>query len=209
MFYCIPKSNVKTYYNFISQIHTSYEWRNFVEYMTLFRSPVILIWIAGVFLLCKRRIFMEKFKYSLLVLFGACSYGVLSTIFKLGFINGFSAHQLLGGQYIFGWIGLLLLVLFVSRHKVTKKAILFLTNSWYNDEYDRYLLRYFCRRTTSIYRCRPTFSSSHGLVSLLKQLQTEHFQAVRKLYLSLFYLLEHCLQAVSLKVSDKTFPRKV
>lgn len=64
---------------------------------------------------------MEKFKYSLLVLFGACSYGVLSTIFKLGFINGFSAHQLLGGQYVFGWIGLLLLVLFVSRHEVTKK----------------------------------------------------------------------------------------
>ncbi|MDM5236665.1 EamA family transporter [Bacillus cereus] len=64
---------------------------------------------------------MEKFKYSLLVLFGACSYGVLSTIFKLGFIDGFSAHQLLGGQYVFGWIGLLLLVLFFSRHKVTKK----------------------------------------------------------------------------------------
>ncbi len=51
MFYCIPKSNVKTYYNFIPQIHTSYEWRNFVEYMTLFRSPVILIWIAGVFII--------------------------------------------------------------------------------------------------------------------------------------------------------------
>ena len=64
---------------------------------------------------------MEKFKYSLLVLFGACSYGVLSTIFKLGFIDGFSAHQLLGGQYVFGWIGLLLLVLFFSRHKVSKK----------------------------------------------------------------------------------------
>ena len=99
---------------------------------------------------------MEKFKYSLLVLFGACSYGVLSTIFKLGFINGFSAHQLLGGQYVFGWIGLSPARSFSSRHKVTK-AILFLTNSWYNDEYDRYLLRYFCRRTTSIDRCRPTF----------------------------------------------------
>ena len=64
---------------------------------------------------------MEKFKFSLLVLFGACSYGVLSTIFKLGFMNGFSAHELLGGQYVFGWIGLLLLVLFFSRHKVSKK----------------------------------------------------------------------------------------
>ncbi|WP_103623536.1 EamA family transporter [Bacillus thuringiensis] len=64
---------------------------------------------------------MDKFKYSLLVLFGACSYGILSTIFKLGFLSGFSAHQLLGGQYVFGWIGLFLLVLFFSRHKVTKK----------------------------------------------------------------------------------------
>ncbi|MBO1580336.1 DMT family transporter [Bacillus sp. XF8] len=67
---------------------------------------------------------MEKFKFSLLVLFGACSYGVLSTIFKLGFMNGFSAHELLGGQYVFGWIGLLLLVLFFSRHKVSKKQAL-------------------------------------------------------------------------------------
>lgn len=64
---------------------------------------------------------MEKFKFSLLVLFGACSYGVLSTIFKLGFMNGFSAHELLGGQYVFGWVGLLLLVLFFSRHKISKK----------------------------------------------------------------------------------------
>ncbi len=101
---------------------------------------------------------MEKFKYSLLVLFGACSYGILSTIFKLGFINGFSAHQLLGGQYVFGWIGLFLLVLFFSRHKVTKKTILFLTNRRNNNEYDRDFLRYFCRRTTRIYRCRPTLS---------------------------------------------------
>ncbi|MFJ8529418.1 EamA family transporter [Bacillus sp. NPDC094106] len=64
---------------------------------------------------------MEKFKFSFLVLFGACSYGVLSTIFKLGFMNGFSSHQLLGGQYVFGWIGLLLLVLFFSRHTVSQK----------------------------------------------------------------------------------------
>lgn len=67
---------------------------------------------------------MKKFKFSLLVLFGACSYGVLSTIFKLGFMNGFSAHELLGGQYVFGWIGLLLLVLLISRHKVSTKQVL-------------------------------------------------------------------------------------
>lgn len=66
---------------------------------------------------------MKKFRFSLLVLFGACSYGVLSTIFKLGFMNGFSSHQLLGGQYVFGWIGLLLLVLFFSRQTVSQKQI--------------------------------------------------------------------------------------
>lgn len=121
MLHCIPKSNVTftiiTYPKLILHVW----WRNFVECLTLFRSPVILIWIAGVFYYLKGGFFMEKFKYSLLVLFGACSYGILSTIFKLGFINGFSAHQLLGGQYVFGWIGLFLLVLFFSRHKVTKK----------------------------------------------------------------------------------------
>lgn len=158
MFYCIPKSNVKTYYNFIPQIHTSYEWRNFVEYMTLFRSPVILIWIAGVFYYLKGGFFMEKFKYSLLVLFGACSYGILSTIFKLGFINGFSAHQLLGGQYVFGWIGLFLLVLFFSRHKVTKKQFFSLLTVGTTMSMTGIFLRYFCRRTTRIYRCRPTLS---------------------------------------------------
>ncbi|ENQ3081183.1 EamA family transporter [Bacillus cereus] len=67
---------------------------------------------------------MRKFKFSLLVLFGACSYGVLSTIFKLGFMNGFSTHELLGGQYVFGWIGLLVLVLLISRHKVSTKQVL-------------------------------------------------------------------------------------
>ncbi|WP_369901950.1 DMT family transporter [Bacillus manliponensis] len=67
---------------------------------------------------------MDKLKFSMLVLFGACSYGVLSTIFKLGFTDGFSAHELLGGQYIFGWTGLLLLVLFTSRLKVSKKQLL-------------------------------------------------------------------------------------
>lgn len=67
---------------------------------------------------------MEKLKFSLLVLLGACSYGVLSTVFKLGFIDGFSANELLGGQYVFGWTGLLLLVLFTSRLTVSKKHLL-------------------------------------------------------------------------------------
>lgn len=118
---------------------------------------------SGRFLLFKRRISMEKFKYSLLVLFGACSYGVLSTIFKLGFINGFSAHQLLGGQYVFGWIGLLLLVLFASRHKVTKKQFFSLltvgTTMSMTGIFYAISVEELPHRSLSSY-----FSNSHGLV---------------------------------------------
>ncbi|MEW9137743.1 EamA family transporter [Bacillus wiedmannii] len=64
---------------------------------------------------------MRNLKFSLLVLLGACSYGVLSSILKVGFVNGFSFYELLGGQYVFGWVGLLLIVLLFSRHRVSKK----------------------------------------------------------------------------------------
>lgn len=67
---------------------------------------------------------MNKLKFSLVVLLGACSYGVLSSILKIGFLNGFSFPELLGGQYVFGWFGLLLLVITFSRYKVSSKNIL-------------------------------------------------------------------------------------
>ncbi len=67
---------------------------------------------------------MNKLKFSLVILLGACSYGVLSSILKIGFLNGFSFPELLGGQYVFGWFGLLLLVIIFSRHKVSSKNIL-------------------------------------------------------------------------------------
>ncbi|PQZ56637.1 hypothetical protein CQZ94_11800 [Bacillus sp. MYb209] len=53
MLNCLSKNNVNYYYNFIPQTHTSYEWRNFVESLTLFRSPVVLIRITGVFYLSR------------------------------------------------------------------------------------------------------------------------------------------------------------
>lgn len=67
---------------------------------------------------------MIKLKFSLVILLGACSYGVLSSILKIGFLNGFSFPELLGGQFVFGWFGLLLLVLIFSRYKVSLKNIL-------------------------------------------------------------------------------------
>jgi len=66
---------------------------------------------------------LKKLKFSLVVLLGACSYGILSSILKVGFSNGYTFPELLGGQYVFGWFGLLLLVLTFSRHKVSSKNI--------------------------------------------------------------------------------------
>ncbi|MWV43634.1 EamA family transporter [Paenibacillus sp. HJL G12] len=64
---------------------------------------------------------MNKLKYSLLILLGACSYGVLSSIMKVGMKEGFTVNQMLGGQYVFGWLMLLVLMLLFSRKKVSAK----------------------------------------------------------------------------------------
>lgn len=64
---------------------------------------------------------MRLLKYALLVFLGACSYGSLSTIIKLGMKDGFSMQQLVGSQYFFGWVMLLLLVLLFSRKKLGMK----------------------------------------------------------------------------------------
>ncbi len=65
---------------------------------------------------------MKLFKYALLVFLGACSYGSLSTIVKLGMNDGFRMKQLVGSQYFFGWCMLLLLVLLFSRKKLGLKT---------------------------------------------------------------------------------------
>ncbi|MGG4107679.1 DMT family transporter [Paenibacillus lautus] len=64
---------------------------------------------------------MRLLKYALLVFLGACSYGSLSTIIKLGMNDGFKMQQLVGAQYFFGWCMLLLLVLLFSRKKLGLK----------------------------------------------------------------------------------------
>jgi len=67
---------------------------------------------------------LEKVKYSLFVLLGGFSYGLLSTVIKLGFLDGFSIQELVGGQYLFGWVGLGMVVLLFSRKRVTGKQLL-------------------------------------------------------------------------------------
>lgn len=61
-------------------------------------------------------------KYALLVFLGACSYGVLSSIIKLGFKAGFSMQELVGSQYFFGWCMFLVLALLFSRKRLGVKT---------------------------------------------------------------------------------------
>jgi drug/metabolite transporter (DMT)-like permease len=67
---------------------------------------------------------MNRLKYSLLVLIGACSYGILSTIMKFAYAEGFHINEVIGSQYFFGWILLLFLLLTRARYRVTKKQAL-------------------------------------------------------------------------------------
>jgi drug/metabolite transporter (DMT)-like permease len=52
-----------------------------------------------------------------LVLLGACSYGVLSMIMKLGFTAGFTPGELSGSQLLFGGIMMSLLALLFSKQR--------------------------------------------------------------------------------------------
>lgn len=67
-------------------------------------------------------------KYSSIVFLAACSYGILSVIVKLAYAQGFSVSEVIGSQYLFGFLFLLIPFLFLKKH-FSKKDILFLTLS--------------------------------------------------------------------------------
>ncbi|QDX94103.1 DMT family transporter [Brevibacillus laterosporus] len=66
------------------------------------------------------------FRYSFLVLLGACSIGVLAIFVKLAYRNGFTLGEVIGSQYLVGWLLLLLLTLLFFRHRVPLKQALVL-----------------------------------------------------------------------------------
>ncbi|MFY0761749.1 DMT family transporter [Metabacillus dongyingensis] len=68
----------------------------------------------------------QLFKYSFLVLVGACSYGVISTIIKIAYMHGFTVNEVIGSQYLFGFIMFLICVTLFSRRKVSFKQALIL-----------------------------------------------------------------------------------
>lgn len=65
-------------------------------------------------------------RYMLLVLFGACSYGILSTIVKLAYSQGFTPSQVIGGQMVFGFLLTWIPALFFLRTKPQKRLLLLL-----------------------------------------------------------------------------------
>lgn len=59
-------------------------------------------------------------RYILLVFLGACSYGILSTIVKLAYGQGYSPAEVIGGQMFFGLVLTLLPSLFFLRKRPRK-----------------------------------------------------------------------------------------
>jgi len=59
--------------------------------------------------------------YAFLVFIGGCFYGVLSTIVKFAYAAGYTVNQVIGAQFFFGFIFQSILVLIVSRKKVSWK----------------------------------------------------------------------------------------
>ncbi|HDX9578176.1 TPA: DMT family transporter [Bacillus pseudomycoides] len=65
-------------------------------------------------------------RYSLLVLLGACSYGILAIFVKFAYSEGFTLGEVIGSQYMFGWLILLAITLLFSRHRVPFKQMIIL-----------------------------------------------------------------------------------
>jgi drug/metabolite transporter (DMT)-like permease len=67
----------------------------------------------------------KMLKYSSLVLLGACCYGFLSVIVKLAYKQGFSVSEVIGSQYLFGFLFILIPFLF-SKKSFSLKDTLYL-----------------------------------------------------------------------------------
>lgn len=69
-------------------------------------------------------VILKKWHYALIVFFGGCCYGVLSTFVKLAYSVGFSSTEVTGGQYFFGTLLIWCVVLFTKKKKLSFKQIL-------------------------------------------------------------------------------------
>ncbi|MFF3924827.1 EamA family transporter [Paenibacillus lactis] len=63
----------------------------------------------------------QLLKNSLYVFLGACCFGILSTVVKLAYRDGFQFEQVMLSQFGTGWLILLVLMLLFARRRVTWK----------------------------------------------------------------------------------------
>ncbi|TGU66695.1 EamA family transporter, partial [Mesorhizobium sp. M00.F.Ca.ET.186.01.1.1] len=69
---------------------------------------------------------MTYWRSVLFVLFGACSYGVLSLFMKHAFALGFTPYEMSGSQLVFGGLIMIVAALFFSRERFQFKYLLIL-----------------------------------------------------------------------------------
>lgn len=69
----------------------------------------------GGFISSYRRYSMGLWKYALLVFFGGCSYGVVSTFVKMAYGHGYGVNEVTGSQYFFGALMLWIVTLFIRK----------------------------------------------------------------------------------------------
>lgn len=69
---------------------------------------------------------MTYWRSVLFVLFGACSYGVLSLFMKHAFALGFTPYEMSGSQLVFGGLIMIVAALFFSRERFRFKYLLIL-----------------------------------------------------------------------------------
>lgn len=67
---------------------------------------------------------LHVLKNSFYVFLGACCFGILSTVVKLAYQEGFLFQEVMISQFGTGWLILLMLMLFFGRQKVTGKQFL-------------------------------------------------------------------------------------
>ncbi|GIN58196.1 EamA family transporter [Lederbergia ruris] len=67
---------------------------------------------------------MKAWHYALLVFFGGCCYGILSTFVKLAYASGFTMAEVSGSQYLFGTIFIWGLTLFIKKNKISFKQFI-------------------------------------------------------------------------------------
>ncbi|RID81779.1 EamA family transporter [Peribacillus asahii] len=64
---------------------------------------------------------MQLLKYSIMMLIGAICYGTLSSLIKIGYSNGFNPGELVGSQYVIGWVIIAIVFLFSGSYRVSWK----------------------------------------------------------------------------------------